>query len=275
MQSIAPYFQNAAALPVMPELLTRLMRSLARDDLMLSELVNLIGRDQSLSVKVLRLANSASFGPRQTVGSLRDASMLIGLRGLRDLAMAASMSGMFSPQVKFDRRAFWRHSVATAGHARTLANACGLDGDVAYLGGLVLRIGRVLMLQVHPAAVAATEAEATEPDTLLARELAHLGCTHAQVSAGLAERWHFPPEMSQALAAARDPLSIEPFSALGGVLRLASTLADAGERRLPELPTLQALHAPLLARLGIDEAALADSLLPFDALTISVDQLLG
>jgi hypothetical protein len=59
------------------------------------------------------------------------------------------------------------------------------------------------------------------------------------------------------------------------VLRLASTLADAGERRLPELPTLQALHAPLLARLAIDEAALADALLPFDALTISVDQLLG
>jgi HD-like signal output (HDOD) protein len=275
MESIAPYFQNAAALPVMPELLTRLLRSLSRDDLMLSELANLIGRDQSLSVKVLRLANSASFGPRQAVGSLRDASMLIGLRGMRDLALAASMSGMFSSQVKFDRKAFWRHSVATAGHARTVANVCGLDADVAYLGGLVLRIGRVLMLGVHPEAVAATEAEAVEPDTLMACERARLGCTHAQVSAGLAERWHFPEELILALGAAQAPLSTEPFSALGGVLRLASTLADAGERRLPELPTLQALHAPLLARLGIDETALGDALLPFDALTISVDQLLG
>jgi HD-like signal output (HDOD) protein len=275
MASTDHYFKNAAALPTMPELATRLMRSMERDDLGLGELAELIGRDPSLSVKVLRLANSARYSPSQTVGSLRDAATHIGLRGLRDLALAACMSGMFPPKVKFDRARFWRHGVATAGYARTLAPACGLDADVAYLGGLVLRTGRILMLQTDPEAVATTEIEATEPDSLMGLERARLGCTHADISAGLAERWHFPAELRLALAAASNPLKAAPFSRLGGVLRLASTLADAGERELPELATLKSLQSLLLARLEIDAEALGADLLPFEVLTIGVDQLLA
>jgi HD-like signal output (HDOD) protein len=275
MAPIDHYFKNAAALPAMPELATRLMRSMQRDDMGLGEMADLIGRDPSLAAKVLRLANSVRYSPSQTVASLHDAALHIGLRGLRDLALAACMSGMFPAKVKFDRARFWRHGVATGGYARALAPACGLDPDVAYLGGLVLRTGRILMLQTDPDAVAATQADAIEPDTLMALEQARLGCTHADISAGLAERWHFPAELRLALAAASNPLKVAPFSKLGGVLRLASTLADAGERELPELATLQSLQGLLLARLEIDVEAVGAELLPFQALTVGVDQLLA
>ena len=275
MAPIDIYFKNAAALPTMPELATRLMRSMERDDLGLGEMAELIGRDPSLSAMVLRLANSARYSPSQSVGSLRDASMMIGLQGLRDLALAACMSGMFPPKVTFDRARFWRHGVATAGHARALAPACRLDPDVAYLGGLVLRTGRILMLQVEPDAVASTDAEAVEPDSLMALERARLGCTHADISAGLAERWHFPVELRAALAAASNPLNATPFSRLGGVLRLASTLADAGERQLPELGTLKSVQGMLLARLDIDAEAVGPTLMSFELLTAGVDQMMA
>jgi HD-like signal output (HDOD) protein len=275
MSATARYFQNPTALPTMPELATRLLRSLERDDLSLGAVAELIGRDQSLSAKVLRLANSAHYSRRQTVGSLREASMLIGLRGLRDIALAACMSGMFPAVAGFDRARFWRHGVATAGNARTLATQLGADADQAYLGGLVLRTGRILMLMQDAGPVLATEAAATAPDSLLAAELALLGCTHAEVSAELARRWRFPAELSDALQAAADPLAAQPWSALGGLLRLASTLADAGERELEPLAVMQSLQAPLIERLQLDLDALEPELLPFDALTIGVDQLLG
>ena len=275
MTSIDKYFKNPAALPTMPELATRLLRSVERDDLSLGEITGLIGRDASLSAKVLRLANSVRYSPSQTVASLRDASMLIGLRGLRELALAAAMTGLFPRDARFDRERFWRHGVATAGYARTLAPACGLDPDIAYLGGLVLRTGRILMLLQEPAQVARTEQLALEPDSLLAQERLALGCTHAEVSAALGQRWKFPALLVQALAAAADPAAAQPFSPLGALLRMASTLADAGERQLPELPTLQALHGPLMQRLNLDLAAIDHEALSFDVLTVGVDQLLA
>ena len=269
------FFANPAALPTMPELATRLLRSLARDDLDIGELAWLIARDASLAAKMLRLVNSARFSPAQPVSGLREATQLIGLSPLRDMALGACMAGMFPAQPGFDRARFWRHSLATAGHARVLSRLALLDDEAAFLAGLVLRTGRLLMLMREPETVARTEALAEAPDSLARHERALLGCDHAEVSAELARRWKFPPELCEALAAARDPLAALPFSPLGAVLRLAATLADCGERSLPELPALQALHGGLLERLQLLPEPLAEELLPFAALTLGADQLLG
>jgi HD-like signal output (HDOD) protein len=269
------YFTNPAALPTMPELANRLLRSIARDDLSLAELAGLIGRDASLAAKLLRLANSARFSPARPVSGLRDAAQLLGLRTLRDLALGACLAGMFPAQPGFDRARFWRHSLATAGHARVLARLASLDEDAAFLAGLVLRTGRLLMLMSDSQAVARTESLADAPDTLCLHERALLGCDHTEVSAELARRWKFPPELCEAMAATRAPLTAQPFSPLAAVLRLAATLADSGDLGLPELPTVQAQHGDLLARLKLDAAPLAEELLPFDALTLGADQLLG
>jgi HD-like signal output (HDOD) protein len=258
----------------MPELASRLLRSLARDDLSLAELAGLIARDPSLATKVLRLANSARFGTQREVASLRDAANLIGLRGLRDLTLAACLAGMFPPSTGFDRARFWRHGVATAGHARVLAPMAGIDPDEAYLAGLLLRTGRLLMLQVHPAQVARIDALADQPDSLIGHERALLSCSHAEVSAELARRWRFPSPLAQALAAAADPLAAQPFATMAGVVRLASTLADAGDLGLPELDTLLAVQPALVERLALDPTQLAETLLPYEVLTIGVDQLL-
>jgi HD-like signal output (HDOD) protein len=272
---IQKYFRDPAALPTMPELVSRLLRSIEREDLSLSEIVNLVARDPSLAVKLLRLANSPRFSPGREIATLRDAVNLLGMRVLRDLIMAACMAGMFPSRPGFDRVRFWRHGLATAGYSRILASATGVDPDTAYLAGLVMRTGRLLMLLVEPENVARTEFLAEAPDSLLAHERALLECTHLEVSAELARRWHFPPMLCAAMAAAADPLSAQPFSPLGAVLRLASTLADAGELGLSQVDALRALHAPLMERLSLDIDAQASELLPYEALTLGADQLVG
>jgi HD-like signal output (HDOD) protein len=275
MTAIDTYFRNAAVLPTMPELASRLLRSLDRDDLSLNEISNLIARDQSLAVKVLRLANSARFGTERNVSSLRDAANLIGMRGLRDLTLAACMVGMFPQKIAFDRARFWRHGVATAGHARTLATLAGIDPDQAYLAGLLLRTGRILMLLTETDATLRTDALADTPDSLIGHEMTQLGCSHADISAELARRWHFPQTLVDALSAATAPLEAKPFSPLGGLIRLASTLADAGDMDLPELETLLAVHPALVQQLALDPQRMADELMPFEVLTLGVDQLLA
>jgi HD-like signal output (HDOD) protein len=269
------YLHNSDALPVMPELAVRLMRTLQRDDTSMSEVAALIERDPSLAVKVLRVANSAGVGAEREVANLRDAANLLGMRQLRDLSMAACIANVFPKGGQFDRARFWRHGLATAGHAKVLAGLCNIDPDTAYIAGLVMRIGRVLMLMVEPEIVARCDDLNDSPDSLIGHEIEWLGCSHLEVSAALARRWNFPSEIVDALVAARDPLATLPFSALGAVLRLASTLADAGDLQLAEVDTLVAKHPELMAHMELSAHDLVEYLLPWDRLTLGVDQLLS
>jgi HD-like signal output (HDOD) protein len=275
MNASERYLENPNALPVMPELAVRLMRTLEREDTTLTEVAALIEHDPSLAVKVLRVANSAAVGAQREVASLRDAANLIGMRHLRELSLAACVTNLFPKDGQFDRARFWRHGVATAGHAKVLAGLCDINPDTAYMAGLVMRIGRVLMLQVEPEIVARCDDLNDAPDSLIGHEIEWLGCSHLEVSAALAKRWNFPKDIVDALTAARDPLAALPFSALGAVLRLASTLADAGDLKLPELDTLIAVQAELMARMDLTAEDLAEHLLPWDVLTQGVDQLLS
>ena len=53
------YFANPVALPSMPEVAHRLLKSFDDEGMGMQELSSLISQDQGLSVKLLRLANSA------------------------------------------------------------------------------------------------------------------------------------------------------------------------------------------------------------------------
>lgn len=275
MHATDRYLHNPDALPVMPELATRLMRTMEREDTSLAEIGALIERDPSLVVKVLRLANSAAVGATRSVANIRDAANLIGMRRLREMSLAACVANLFPNKVRFDRERFWRHGLATAGHAKVLAGLCKLDPDTAYIAGLVMRIGRVLMLMVEPEIVARCDDLNDAPDSLIGHEVEWLGCSHLEVSAALAKRWNFPNEIVDALVAARDPLAAFPFSPLGAVLRLASTLADAGDLQLAEVDTLVSVQPELMARMDLDAEDLVERLLPWDSLTMGVDQLLA
>ena len=274
MPAVDRFFANPAALPSMPEIAHRVLRACNQPDVSLASLSGLIGRDQGLTVKLLRMANSARFAPRQSIATLQDAAAAVGLQSLRDLTLAACVAGAFPATPGFDRLRFWRQCMATAGHARTLAQACGLDPDAAYLAGLVLRTGELLMLMTDPGQTLQAEQLAHLPDSLMDHERSLMQCTHAEVSAELAKRWRFPAELVTALAAAADPMAARPFSRLGGVLRLAQVMGEAGDRGLPALTLLVDTQAALVEHLRLDLDWLAAHMSPYETLTEGVDQLL-
>ncbi|WP_022981995.1 HDOD domain-containing protein [Ideonella sp. B508-1] len=274
MPMLDKYFANPAALPSMPEVAHRLLKSFDDEGLGMQALADLIAQDQGLSVKVLRLANSARYSPAHAIATLKEAAMNIGMVSLRDLALAACVAGAFPQVTGFDRLRFWRQCLATAGHARMLASACDLEPDSAYLAGLVMRTGELLMLMQDPEMVALAESRAHAPDSLLDHERLLMQCTHVQVTAELALRWHFPQTLVDGLSAADDPLNRRPFCKLGGVLRLASVMAEAGDLGLPPLTTLLEAQGELVQRLGLDLEWLAGHLSPYETLTDGVDQLL-
>lgn len=241
-----------ASLPVMPEVGRKLLRSLDDDGVSLGQIAELIGKDSTLAAKVLRLANSARYSPSHTIGTLQDAAMALGLETLRNLAMAASISATF-PEVKgLDRQRFWRHSVRTAGYARLLAKLLQGDADTAYLAGLMLRTGQLMMAMSESDQVADVEAHAAEPGSRFSLEMHRFGCTHADVTAALAAHWHFPADLVEAFKDANAPLEIRPFSMLAAILHLAEVLADACDQQSDRIAALELAVPELVEHLHMD-----------------------
>ena len=246
------FFQRNNALPSMPEVASRLLRSFDDDNISLGAVAELIGKDSTLSAKVLRLANSARYSPSHQISNLSDAAAALGLETLRNLSLAACLSGAFPVVKGLDRTLFWRHSIATANYARILSRQLQLDADSAYLAGLMLRTGQLLMALTEPELVAEVEAHAAEPGSRFSLEMHRFGCTHADVTASLASHWHFPASMVEAFKDANTPMEIRPFSLMAAVLHLAEVLADAAEHHDNPSQALQVAVPELVEHLHLD-----------------------
>lgn len=255
------FFPFNLVLPNMPGVAAQLMRSFNDDNLTLNDLAELIGKDPALAAKVLRLANSARYSPLRSVSSLREATSSLGMTMLRNLTMATCLSGSFPTIVGLDRARFWRHGIATAHYSVLLARACMIDADTAYLGGLMLRTGQLLMLQMDKLGVAEVEKAITTPGARFALEQARWKCTHSDVTGELARRWQFPDALLSAFNAAARPLQAQPYSGLGSVLHLAEALADTMDLEGDPIESLQQAVPDLFVRLRLNPAWLSDKLL--------------
>lgn len=254
------FFVKHNALPTMPEVASRLLKSFDDDHVGLAQIAALIEKDGALTAKVLRLANSAHYSPSHQIATVVDAAHALGLETLRNLAMAACLSGAFPKVQGLDRAVFWRHSIATANYARILARMLGADADTtdtAYLAGLMLRTGQLLMAIDAPQLVADVEAHAAEPGSRFSLEEHRFGCTHADVTASLASHWHFPDRMVEAFKDANTPLEIRPFSLIAAVLHVAEVLADAAEHHDEPVHALKAAVPELVEHLHLDLELLA------------------
>lgn len=276
MSALAEQFftKNHSALPTMPEVASRLLKSFDDENISLAAIAELVGKDSTLAAKVLRLANSAHYSPSHNVATLQDAAHALGMDKLRNLSLAACISGAFPVVAGLDRALFWRHGIMTAGYARVLSRVLQLDADTAYLAGLMLRTGQLLMAMSEPALVADVEAHAAEPGSRFSLEMHRFGCTHADVTAVLAQRWHFPDKMVEAFKDANTPLEIKPFSLMAAVLHLAEVLADAAEHHDDPVQAMQVAVPELLEHLHLDLDFLRSKIEAAGDLGADVDSLL-
>ena len=166
-------------LPTLPVIAQKVL-SLADDDETGPEkLSSIISSDQSLSVRILSLANSAYYGHRAQIGTIRQAVALIGLNMLKQLSLSALVFGTVGRGGK-DREEFWTHSFATAMASSILARRAGMSGtEVCYMGGLLHDVGKVIIDSYFPGE----------------RDL-----DHTEIGAWMAERWQLPRELVDAIA---------------------------------------------------------------------------
>jgi HD-like signal output (HDOD) protein len=268
MADIAPFLQSVK-LPVMPEVAHSLIRTLDDEDADVTTIRNIIAKDPALTATLLRMANSALFGLSRSVDSLDSAVSVVGLSQIRARALSICMTNVFSMPQGLNRLDFWRASLLCAGYARWLAGSIGMDEQRAWLAGMMLRLGELVIAQKHPGLLAAIEQQPCAPGERWARERTSCGFDEGQITAEIARRWDFPQALTDALQSCSQPLQGSEPSTLGAVVHLAALLADTPVVHAETLGTLPPLVVGLL-RLDLERlcATLPDADLLGDTSTL-------
>jgi putative nucleotidyltransferase with HDIG domain len=190
-------------LPSLPAVVMELLGSIEQDDVDISVLAKKVSYDQALTAKTLRLANSASFGLQVKVTTIQQAITFLGFQTTRNLITAAAVTGCFSSGrcPGFDDKAFWRHSIAVAACARSLARRMRFNQDYAFTAGLLHDIGRLVLVTAAPQAYAeVVEWRSRHDGGWQDAEHAVLGVDHVEAGVALAGHWNFSDTMRQAIA---------------------------------------------------------------------------
>jgi putative nucleotidyltransferase with HDIG domain len=178
----------------------RVLEYAANPHFEVGRLQSIIEQDPALATKVLRLANSAAFRPREACASIGQAIMLLGSRTLGELATSLSMMAMFS-DLSGAGRAVRDHCASTAALVRALAMHKANAGPNCYIVGLLHDFGKLLLIQAQPASYLKIHGpDIAEADTIHLREREVLGFDHAVLGAHILKKWGLPDPIPKVVA---------------------------------------------------------------------------
>ena len=103
-------------LPTLPPILQQLNAMIEDERVSLQQIAELVEKDQVLTTKILRIANSAFYGFPKKVSTVQSAMMLLGINVLKILIMTSSI---FEILHKEDV-GLWEHSIAVLPVVRSL-----------------------------------------------------------------------------------------------------------------------------------------------------------
>lgn len=212
-------------IPVFPKAAAQTLDAMRNPAASLNNVVEAAQRDPATAGAVMRLANSALFGARGTVATLRLAIMRLGFETARRVVISLAVKPLlYQPKPE----TLWPHSVEVADMAEQLAcRAGGVDPGEAYLAGLLHDVGRLALREapLYDAARMQGLAESGCPATY-AEELI-LRTDHAELGGQIAVEWRLPEGLVDAISRHHHPEITD--CRLAHVLYLAEYLSGSEE----------------------------------------------
>ncbi|MDC0358492.1 HDOD domain-containing protein [Oligoflexia bacterium] len=142
---------GAKGIPTMPGAAQKAFQLATDPNAEARDFIDVIESDESLSARVVKIANSVFFDRGKPSTSIEESVIVIGINELRCLLNATTLSEIF-PSKHSARAQLWANDIATGLISRTLAQRfCQGKDDTAFLGGLMHDIGKLLLLQRVPA----------------------------------------------------------------------------------------------------------------------------
>ena len=194
---------------------------------------DVISQDASLTVRLLKIANSAFYGFPGKIETVSRAVTIIGSHELRDLVLAVSAVRTFSniPIDLANMASFWRHSMFCGIVARIIAKKCDiLHTERLFISGLLHDIGQLIIYHKMPelSRKILRRIDLTDESSHLVEE-SFLGFNHGAVGAELMNLWNLPSSLTNSIRHHHSPGQAEEDELEASIIHIANAITHIAE----------------------------------------------
>ena len=181
---------NVKDIHAMPSVIVRALNIMKKPTASMKELGDIVMYDQSLTIKILALVNSAYYGFSQQISSISIALSLLGMVKVKNIIVAVAMKPMMSNQ---GDKELWKHSMRVAAGCEYLANLTKImDSDEAFIAGFVHDVGKMVLHMSNEKLYNKVISAVNDGADILEAEKKYFDSDHVKTGALLAKRWQLP-----------------------------------------------------------------------------------
>jgi HD-like signal output (HDOD) protein len=246
---------------VLPNVVIQILQITAsgRDDAQM-QLEKAISLDAGFAARMLSVSNSAMFQSRGNITTIKQAIMVMGLTGIRNLALTVSVDDLFQCSTREDHlraRMWWRFSCDSAVCAKWVANERRIRvGDEAYLSAIFHSVGKMQFLQALPNSYKEVEELLEKGVSVTEAEQAVYGTDHVQLTIQAIHDWKLPDTLAAGVCYLTAPEHGDPHAGLRAATAIGIAIGHpTGKDGRPELPewALEVLGIGFNERAGLVE----------------------
>ncbi len=194
---------------------------------------SLIEKDQALTTRVLKLANSPFYGFPRRVTTIKDAIVLLGFNVVKSLAICSSALSIMEKEGK----KLWEHSISVAAASESIAKIRGLKRpEEVSTAALLHDMGKIIIITNFPEEMERIKLS-SDP---LEEEKRLLGMNHAKIASIMGERWNLPKRLLEPISMHHNTARSRGFRLETCIVHVANFISkilgyDDGIYRKPEL----------------------------------------
>ena len=237
------------SLPTLPQVFYKIVETIELPDSSAEDVKKTIKNDQSISAKVLKVANSAMYGYTKDITDISHAIVILGFDMVKSIALSVSVFNSFpkiNTATKFNREAFWIHSIASAEAAGLFADKVnGIKKDHAFLIGLIHDIGKVVLDYYFSPEYRRVIAKVNEENiSIKEAETQILNFDHSLIGEWLGDQWNFPESILTGIAYHHKvnlaPVNNRRYALIGylsNTIARMTEVGNSGDNIIPEIDT--------------------------------------
>ncbi|MCK4841926.1 MAG: HDOD domain-containing protein [Methylococcales bacterium] len=269
-------FTQVHNVPQVPKVVQILINQFNDPNVDMKDIARNVEKEQVISLKVLRLVNSAYFGLSKKVASIEKAVVVLGMGQLRTLVIASGIVSVAPKVDGFNIKQFWQDSFCTASYAKWLAveTRFGADADITFTVGLISDLGRILIHLGLPKEAEEIEQRVSDNHPRPFVEKMRLGFTSQEVSGELCKLWKFSDDLIIPVTRCGEPLLIEPVSKIACIVFIARYLSNCKRLNIGHDAILQGMPMDVIAQLGVPTGFFTERLATIMALESGLEGLL-
>ncbi len=219
------YIARATPMPTLPASAMRILELTRADDADVEKIADEIMKDKVLTARMIRLVNSAFWGIRRRVASIREAIVYLGLNQIRSIVLTTSLFNTFpSKNPAFNISYIWQHGLGCALISKKIASLVHYpDLEKVYLGGLMHDIGKVVLSQFSIKEYDEVLEMVKEGfSTFYEAENKLLGINHCDFGPWFSSQWGFSKELTETISLHHNPEEAREDISLVSIVSLAN-----------------------------------------------------